>query len=121
MNGTTTTNGALILQYTCANIESQLFTLSLESDVSSVQKPNLDNEHFTIYPNPGKSEDLIFDLKNLNNPFELYIIDISGRIIYSEKIIDNLLLRPGVDLPEGIYIAEVKDEGNVMLKKFIVK
>ena len=90
----------------------------------SVEEKQLDKISLRIAPNPsvdGESSKLLLDLKNLRTA-ELQILDISGKLIYSELISGSVST---LNLPlteSGAYLISLKHEETVLVsEKWLVK
>jgi len=81
---------------------------------------NLDDLNFNIVPNPNNG---IFEITtnwNTNNNANLIITDISGKIIYHDKITDNHQVIDLTNIDKGVYIVNIKSEFKNSQKKIII-
>lgn len=85
----------------------------------SIDEKNKSNE-LNIFPNP--STDFINVLYKSNSKVEHFeIMDISGKIILSEKISTNNFSITTKSLKQGIYLLKIADENkNISIKRFSV-
>jgi hypothetical protein len=78
-----------------------------------------------VYPNPANSSDinLIYRFDNVRE-FNLDIIDINGKIISTQRIINksglNTIAIDGKKLNKGIYIARVSTGRNIISSRFVI-
>ena len=92
--------------------------------VLSLEEEGLDKISMRIAPNPsidGENSKLLLDLKNLRD-VELEILDISGKLIYSE-LINGSVSTLNLPLTEsGVYLISLKHEDTVLVsEKWLVK
>ena len=92
--------------------------------VLSLEEEELDKISMRIAPNPsigGEKSKLLLDLKNLRD-VELEILDISGKLIYSE-LINGSVSTLNLPLTEsGVYLISLKQEDTVLVsEKWLVK
>ena len=74
-----------------------------------------------IYPNPSRGAFTIIPrTDNINDKIEMRIIDVSGRLIEMNKAVKpNQSLSVGQNLKTGIYFVELRQGGNVTMKKLV--
>ena len=92
--------------------------------VLSLEEEELDKISMRIAPNPsvgGEKSKLLLDLKNLRD-VELEILDISGKLIYSE-LINGSVSTLNLPLTEpGVYLISLKQEDTVLVsERWLVK
>ncbi len=89
--------------------------------VSSVKQEFSESIIFSIIPNPAKDQ---FVLKYLNLQSELLgsgsiveIMDLTGKVVYSQKIVynDSQIITPS--LAAGVYLLRIKDKSGFFLSK----
>lgn len=81
---------------------------------------DVDARHINIYPNPVKGA-LIIDNNSELKSGKVRITDVSGRLIYQQKI-KNLKTEVNiVSFPMGIYFVSVEDNGKIIKTEKIVK
>ncbi len=82
--------------------------------VTSVKNPIFEKVEINVYPNPTNS-DVIFDLQNIDNQsFELYLFDISGKIIRKENYDTARFLFKRENLSGGMYFYQIKTKGQLI-------
>ena len=65
---------------------------------------------FAIYPNPFGNEDLIIDIsKNYSPNTQLNLFDITGKLCFSQNLIDGINAIRVQFLPKGLYIITISD------------
>ena len=80
---------------------------------------NIENESFSIYPNPAKTS-LFIKAKNGFNPYSTIIItDVLGKEIYQINAINAELEIDISKLTNGIYFVKLNNEKGVFTQKFI--
>ncbi len=77
-------------------------------------------DEFEIYPNPTKSKVLIRDNKISEN-FELFLINSSGKQIYSNTLFGEINEINIQDLDLGIYFLKIIRDGKLQTFKLIKK
>ena len=97
------------------------FTIRKKDD-TSVEELNL-SESFNIYPNPAFSSLMVYcDRKELTN-LSVKLIDLQGRIIYSETKKDFTgLLKSVIDISQqskGFYIIQIATDQDIISKKIV--
>lgn len=115
-----TTDGANVRQWTCNGNESQQFLLTL-ADYTPVMSLDYNQEMIKIYPNPASPENIVIDVSGIVRPLELTIVDINGKIIYRNDIIKNGIVKPDLNIIDGIYFVRVKCSNTTYSKKFIIQ
>ncbi len=92
----------------CADT-SAIFTLTNPNAINTLNKNAL-----IVYPNPASNK--IF-INGLRNGIEIKIIDISGREMKSEKLVNNEINING--LVAGLYFIRINFEGTIISANFI--
>ncbi len=95
--------------------------VSKPNDVA-VQNVKLDNMHIAIYPNPT-SQNINLNIQNVKEDVRVDIVDINGKILYSEKIaVDNQLLQ-SISLEKfskGLYFIRFQGSSFNKTEKIII-
>ncbi len=96
-----------------SDMQSGLFVLSpIENNNSDISENTNDN---FIFPNPFTNQ---FEIQTNNaNPIDLKIYDLNGKLLFSEKILDNNTVQP--NLTKGIYFLEIKSKEKLITEKII--
>ena len=96
------------------------------SYLTAIQRTAPEAEHqypfeLKLYPNPSRGVfTIIAQTDNVNEKIEMRIIDVSGRIIEMNKNIKpNQSFSVGQNLKAGIYFVELRQRGNVIMKKLM--
>ena len=112
-------------QNTNAFNEMDCYTLKVEaSDIpfKLIEQNTLDNagDELELFPNPAS--DKIF-ISGTNEKFisEVSVFELSGRKIFTEKIMGQETVIDVSIFPEGFYVLEVRNENETLVKKFEVK
>ena len=96
-----------------SDMQSGLFVLSpIENNNSDISENTNDN---FIFPNPFTNQFKI--QKNNANPIDLKIYDLNGKLLFSEKILDNNTVQP--NLTKGIYFLEIKSKEKLITEKIV--
>ena len=74
----------------------------------------------SIYPNPASSKLFLSGLNENFNNGEISVLDFSGRKIFSQKISSHQNEIDVSSLPNGVYLLELKNEDEMITKKFEV-
>jgi len=80
----------------------------------------INSESIQIYPNPSIDKIFLLGMKGDANR-EVSVFDFSGRKIFSQKISAEENSLDISSLDEGIYLLELKNENETLVKKFEVK
>ncbi len=78
----------------------------------------INNFTFSLYPNPVTNK--LFISLNKVLDFEVRVIDIQGRIVYSNKLQSNQVIIDVALLNQGVYFVEVKADKGVKTEKIVV-
>jgi polyhydroxybutyrate depolymerase len=93
------------------------FPVETPLDIEETNKQSLPE----IFPNPsnGTAIHLNYDI---TEPSLIYIADLSGRVVFSQKL--DVMKNPTISLPKslksGIYTLGIKGSGSIVTKQFIV-
>ena len=75
-----------------------------------------------VYPNPNQGDFVYIDLNDFDSYAELFIIDISGKIIQQQTIDSSVsTIRFNEKLKAGFYFITVVSDNNKITKKLVVK
>ncbi len=85
-----------------------------------VDVKNVENNQFTIYPNPSNGIFTIEDLSGFQNLTGLIITDITGKTIYSSLFESNEAFDIS-NQPSGIYFINIKTENGIYSEKIIIQ
>lgn len=121
VDGTTTSSGANVRQWTCDNSETQQFQLLDVKSITGSIFPEIKDNQIKIYPNPVTGRNMIIDVSAIDHPGELTITDINGRIIFRKAILDKSLIEPELNLIPGVYFVTVKCLNGICQGRFTVK
>lgn len=96
------------------NGESRVFYLT-----ANINDPSLNNDIFTLYPNPTNNSFKIDT--NFNDAFSIEIFDVTGRLY---KKLENIKTNDNVNvigLSKGVYYVNLHYNDKVIIKKLILK
>ncbi len=75
------------------------------------------NQAFTLYPNPAHSK---LNVQLTDNPIaKAYILDITGKVLFSQSITNSLGVFNVENLPSGVYFVKVETQGGTSVAKWI--
>jgi bacillolysin len=97
------------LSGTCPDSETTVVSVI---DCLTLEEEN--NSGFSIYPNPSKDLIYVSNAKNFSGTIEIQ--DMTGRIIYSNKITSSQLQISLNEFADGTYVFIVKDENQNLIK-----
>jgi hypothetical protein len=80
---------------------------------------NIENESFSIYPNPAKNSLFIKAKNGFNTLSTIIITDVLGKEIYQFNAVNAELEIDISKLMNGIYIVKLSDEKEIFTQKFI--
>ena len=89
--------------------------LNIEELITSV--PVIDNTTIRLYPNPATDG---FYVNGIEGTFLLYLFDINGRMLITEKVTDNKLISVGT-LTKGIYVVKIITKEGTIERKLVKK
>ncbi|MFN8239499.1 MAG: trypsin-like peptidase domain-containing protein [Bacteroidales bacterium] len=92
------------------------------STVNGVEKVTARKDEFLVYPNPA-AIDLKVDLPPGHDDVEIFISDISGRLVYSrsyEPWFGGPAIIPVYNIPDGAYLLKVHSKGKVETHKVLI-
>ena len=84
-----------------------------------VQSAVVNNNVFSIYPNPATQEVTV--VSNNGNVTNVTIYDITGRLVYTEKANVTTLSVNISELPKGVYVINVKTAKGENVEKLIIE
>lgn len=108
---------AVVDANSCTN--TALFTQSV-TVCSGIADYSSNNIHFELSPNPGANY-VNITLISLTGNYELEIRDLTGKSLMNEKITEISTKLNISSLPEGIYFASLKENGNTLAVKKLIK
>ncbi len=98
-------------------IEDVNFLIDFSTSVNEISVNNL---NATIYPNPAQNE-VELHINNENSDFQFSLIDVTGRVIWSQEIKNRTTLIDLSEVEKGIYFWELQDEvGNEQNGKIFI-
>lgn len=76
-----------------------------------------------LYPSPNNGSFTINFLKkaNVNETFNLEIVDVMGRRVYAKSLSGETSYKLALDLPSGLYFAKIKGKSLSGVKSFVIK
>lgn len=83
--------------------------------ITSVDDP-INPDLIQVYPNPSSGNIRI--VSTLDEVKELYVYDLSGRLIETFKIFDNAAI---LNLPKGAYVISIPMKGQMVNKKIVIE
>jgi len=84
--------------------------------VSDIENGSINSDEISVYPNPAQEYIMLkTDLKTAN----IRILDLSGKIVYSNVYKGNQQQFNVSDLNKGLYLIEVLSKGNRVVKRFV--
>lgn len=86
---------------------------------SEEQGLSLREPAFKAYPNPVR-DNLFIQLDNWDEPYEVRMTDLSGRVVYNKKTSDNIILIDVNGFNKGLYILTVTDGKNTNSQRVTV-
>ena len=85
-------------------------------------KPNSENNLFELYPNPAKSAFTVLVQDELKSEsVKIEVMDVSGKLIYSERVNQQKLKIPTEHLARGFYFVRLKSSNKQQIKKLIIE
>lgn len=75
------------------------------------------NNEYQVFPNPAK--DFVYIITNNNHPKNLEVMDVTGKIIYTNQFSSNVFILSIKEWQSGIYFIKLADEKNSKTFKII--
>ena len=75
---------------------------------------------FNIYPNPAK-EKIHIELKNTTKYYRFQIVDITGKIIFKQSILNNKTEIDISNFDTGIYLIMLQNKNEIYTERLIIK
>ncbi len=75
---------------------------------------------FDLYPTVS-SENINIYADNLNEFYQIEILNLNGQVVKNININNEMMTIPVNDLPNGAYIAQIKNNHQFMVKRFFVR
>jgi glucuronoarabinoxylan endo-1,4-beta-xylanase len=118
-----TENCILSDAYSVGNIvlpPKSVTTLALQVSflVDAIKTISRDESHALVFPNPFSTEATL-NLKNLNANTVIEVSNLSGQVLYREKVENITSEKIGSELPKGIYILLITDGDKRITNKII--
>ncbi|HEY4788068.1 MAG TPA: T9SS type A sorting domain-containing protein, partial [Bacteroidales bacterium] len=90
-----------------------------EPDEVNIIEEKIDNESFTVYPNPISSE-LMIEMKENNEKLAFEIVNPIGQLVFKGNIIKKTIIPTSNFIP-GVYIIKLKKSGKTFESRKIIK
>ena len=100
---------AVVCGYSSDNDDYDMFLLVLEDEGAGISEAKVAKDQVEVYPNPGRTLNIRTALENA----KIEVYDLSGKLIYSQEIIDNITPITTTSWPSGTYIWKVISNGKV--------
>ncbi len=98
---------AVVCGYSSDNDDYDMFLLVLEDEGAGISEAKVAKDQVEVYPNPGRTLNIRTALENA----KIEVYDLSGKLIYSQEIIDNITPITTTSWPSGTYIWKVIANG----------
>jgi hypothetical protein len=96
------------------------FVITQAGVVTSTQEPQLAAIDFQVFPNPAHDElSIQLEPVSLKEPVEVQIFNNQGQLLLMQKATSTSITIPTAELPNGMYILQVKSDDKVGTQKFI--
>ncbi len=95
----------------------------LSALITSVKSNSVQDLGIELYPSPNDGEFTIkvMNTKIQNEIFNLDIVDITGRLVFSAALSGNTYYHEKINLVSGMYFAKIKSKSINGVKSFVVK
>lgn len=113
---TPTVTGSYALVFGYGSCTNMLACNSVTVTTTSLSENNLLNA-ITLQPNPAST---YFTLNNVVKGTKINVMDITGKVVYSEKANTNNMLIETENLLNGLYIIGLENNGATTRKKLII-
>ncbi|MEO5569506.1 MAG: T9SS type A sorting domain-containing protein [Bacteroidia bacterium] len=119
-----TTNNNVLIKFIHTNdYENGMYVDDINIDNSTGVNEIINDEQFSVYPNPANSNVQIYFTETSKSKINLLLIDALGKIIKSEafETASGGILSMNVSaVASGVYILRINKNGNVINKKLII-
>jgi hypothetical protein len=112
-----------VAPYFSGSTGTYLLELSITRSTTTGMDDIETNDQITLYPNPAK-DFVTIDLHEFNSKItQITLSNVQGRQLYIESInnIEEPIILPLKDLPDGIYWVQIHSEAGINTKKIIVR
>jgi hypothetical protein len=117
--GSTNANSIPVVAAIPGNSNLLIIKTDANGNFSSTGKEFSENESLGIYPNPAANY-LTIDTRDLQSKnYNIRIYDDVGDLVLEKCLSDSKTTLNISSLPVGMYVAEIKTEKGVMVKKFV--
>lgn len=97
----------------------QRFSLIVTGDqVQTLNNKNLNLDSISLYPNPAKNI-LNINLNTLTDNTILSVLDLQGRLISTQSVLDKTTTIDVANLQSGVYVVRIDSDAGSYTKKFI--
>lgn len=113
---------SVMIKYFNSDFGRSIFYTFNIGDVSYIKEPSLDNL-INIYPNPF-SDKVTIDLIEYTGFAEIKVYNAQGVLVFNDNINTNATKQMQINLenvPTGLYIVQINQQGSSILKKIIKK
>lgn len=105
---------------TCSSY-SQSYQFTTGNMTSSTKNIDSESKLITVFPNPGKGSQLNISFSDeLKGNFNVSLLDISGKLLYTQEVRSEEYTLDHLQLKSGFYILNVKQGDINITKKVIV-
>jgi hypothetical protein len=125
--GASTDDGANVIQWSCHDNDNQRWELTYLSGLKSAKvSTGIDSKDMSntlyIYPNPSSKGMIKIHLpSNIEGKVKISISNIQGKLYYSEVVSAKSVININHELPNGLYLINIKGNSLTATKKIIVK
>jgi hypothetical protein len=93
------------------------YVMKLSGPSTGISIFEADNHQFTIFPNPATTQ---FTIANAEIGTCVSVIDITGKVMFTETVNTNTHVISTKDLVNGIYFVQLENNGQISQKKLVV-
>ncbi|TDO73444.1 putative secreted protein (Por secretion system target) [Flavobacterium chryseum] len=105
VNGVTLPKGEVLLKIKFKSNDMSFNFIDVAVSNLGVNDPTIEQDSFTVYPNPIKQQSILHIKSSITEPVNLKIVDMKGSICYaSDTFNTNEDIKIGEKLSSGIYI-----------------
>ncbi len=100
-----------------ASVTGEGFRMHWQCSQDQTTVSEILNSQFNIFPNPAHGK---FTIKaNTQSPYSITIITLDGKTIFTKKNIETQTYQVG-NLPQGVYLLNIKTKGKVVRTKIVI-
>ena len=122
VSGRSTADGANVIQYSCGSGTNQQFSFTRLKSTEETTENLSSTANLLIYPNPSDGN-FVLDVSSLKTAtaIDISIVDLQGRLVYSQQSPYSGTINLNTELIPGSYIVYIKYAEGILTNKLLVQ